>query len=364
MCWSPSAPKVIPLDLLAISHSMFPAMACLTSHRQLVIVNKYLDWHNPPFSLKIYACNPPITYYKVDAKARIFGSFIRHVNTYDFPYVSTMARAWSWYSKSNLLNATHVGNARLLGLSGLKPGTQLCSMHVPHFDLKGDNIKALWIASESSPLRKINPLPTFMQNSTSLPPSSWLRFANHLTKSWGAGLGPKNFAIKSCSLRRAIRAFNFSVSTLNVIASFLTKKPLKFLSILPGSMSPACSLYGLSWSYGICLLASAKTSITASDNTTSPFGPSSATHLPRSSIIGSNLGSPPYRTFAAKVSILVFLDPGHSLRFVSLLRRVLIRFSMDLIKHRVAQTHHTHSPLDLYPDTPNQDQSKKLLPLA
>ena len=119
------------------------------------------------------------------------------------PYVSAMARAWSWCSKGNLLNATYVGNARLLGLSGLYPGTQLCNMHVPHFDLKGDNIKALWIASESSLLRNIKPLPTFMQNDTSLPPSSWFRAVIHLIGSVDVGFGPKNFAIKSCSLRRA-----------------------------------------------------------------------------------------------------------------------------------------------------------------
>lgn len=30
------------------------------------------------------------------------------------------------------LNVTQVGNAKLLGLLGLNPGTQLCNMHVPH----------------------------------------------------------------------------------------------------------------------------------------------------------------------------------------------------------------------------------------
>ena len=79
------------------------------------------------------------------------------------PSVSAMASVWSWCSKGNLLNATQVGNARLLGLSGLNPGTQLWIMQVPHFDLKGDSIKVLCFASESSPLRKKNPLPTFIQ---------------------------------------------------------------------------------------------------------------------------------------------------------------------------------------------------------
>ena len=119
-------------------------------------------------------------------------------------------------------------------------------------------------------------------------------------------MGPKNFAIKSCYLR----AFNISVSTLNVIASFLTKNPPKFLSKLPGGISPACYLNGLSWSPGICLLASTRTSMTASNITVSPFGPCPATHPPLSSNIGSNLGSPPYHTFAAKVYILLFLGGG------------------------------------------------------
>ena len=103
------------------------------------------------------------------------------------PSVSAMASVWSWCSNGNLLNATQVGNARLLELSGLNPGTQLCIMHVPHLNLKGDSIKALCSASEFSPLRKKNPLPTLLQNDTELPLSSWLRACSHLFMSWRAG---------------------------------------------------------------------------------------------------------------------------------------------------------------------------------
>ena len=107
-------------------------------------------------------------------------------------------------------------------------------------------------------------------------------------------------------------AFNFCVSTLNVIASFRIRKPPKFLSTLDGSVSPICILKGLSSPLEVWLFAYASSSISASGISTSRCCVD--VHRPRSSIMGSNLVPPPYRIFSAKVSIdLPFLRYRYSI---------------------------------------------------
>lgn len=88
------------------------------------------------------------------------------------PNVYAIAMAWSWCSNRKFFNVTHVGNARLLGLSGINPRTQLWIMHTPHFDLNGDNIRALWRASWSSLIRKKGTLyPHFCKMLRNSPPT-------------------------------------------------------------------------------------------------------------------------------------------------------------------------------------------------
>jgi hypothetical protein len=73
------------------------------------------------------------------------------------------SRARSRLSSGKCLRETHVGNARLLILLKLKPGTQLCSIQVPHLDLNGD-IWTLYETHHSKLLNKMKcPLPVLLQ---------------------------------------------------------------------------------------------------------------------------------------------------------------------------------------------------------
>lgn len=120
--------------------------------------------------------------------------------------------------------------------------------------LNGNNINALCKASFSLPARRKYPLPTFWLNISILPLISWFRVCNHNSIAWGGGLVPTNSAIKSSSLNRAKRICNFQESTLNVIASLIFRKPLKFLSTIVGRISPSWALNGLISSKVVYLL--------------------------------------------------------------------------------------------------------------
>ena len=111
--------------------------------------------------------------------------------------VSAIYNAWSWCSWGNFLKLTQVGNAKLLRLSGLNPRTQLWIMQAPHLDMNGDNINALFNASLSSPLKRKNHFPTFLQKVNALPLNSWFRAWIHNLIACGGGFDPTNFPIKS-----------------------------------------------------------------------------------------------------------------------------------------------------------------------
>ena len=119
----------------------------------------------------------------------------------------------------------------------------------------------------------------------------------------GGGLEPTNFPIKSCSLSFAKHANNIYVLTLNLMASFLNKNPLKLLSKLDGSTLPQCHLNGLGSPPSICWFASTMTSITAFVVFTSCRCTSPHIHPPLSFIIGLNCVPMPNRTLDAKVFI-------------------------------------------------------------
>ena len=217
-----------------------------------------------------------------------------------------MAKAWTWCSNGMFLKLTHVGNARLLRLSRLKPGIQLWMRHVPvlHFDLNDDNINALLRPFLLSSLSKESPFPTFLQIVKVLSLSSWFNVCIHNLIAWGLGLGPTNFPISSWSYI-AIRASSLSVLTWNLNASFLTKNPLKPHSRLGGRTSPLCPLDGFRSPSEIWSLASASTSITTSAISSSWRRAYHAIQPPFSSIFGSNVWPPPDLTFSANAAMVI-----------------------------------------------------------
>lgn len=103
-------------------------------------------------------------------------------------------------------------------------------------------------------------------------------------------------------------ANNIFVLLLNLMASFLTKNPLKHCSKLDGSTSPQCHLNGLGSPPSICWLASTMTLIMASVISTSRRCFSLDIHPSLSSIVGLNRVPMPNPTLDAKVFISVTLD--------------------------------------------------------
>lgn len=164
-----------------------------------------------------------------------------------------------------------------------------------------------------------------MQNDNELSLNSWFKACSHISISWRVGVRSTNFAINNCSFQRAMCAFTFCISTLKVMASFLTKNPLKFLSRFVGETSPTSPLYKLSCPSKIWLLASANPCRLAFVISTSRFGFSLAIHPHFSSSIWLNLSPPPNRTFSAKVSnwqpslspLVISVDPSPTLYFGS-----------------------------------------------
>lgn len=127
----------------------------------------------------------------------------------------------------------------------------------------------------------------------------WFRVFNHRSKACMVGLGPTNFVIRSCSFKSAIRVSNFWESTSKVSESFLTRKPLKFLSTSRGRTSLILALNGLVSSPSSWSLAFTITSIAAYVILVSCWGISLAIHSPFSSIIGLNQRTLRNLTFAA-----------------------------------------------------------------
>lgn len=111
-----------------------------------------------------------------------------------------------------------------------------------------------------------------------------------------------------------MHASSFCKLTLNVIiVSFITKNPLNFLSRFDGRTWPTYSLKMLSSSLEIYLLASAMTSITTFDISTSCHCASPYIQPPLSFNIGSNLDPLLYQTFVAIVSISISYSTSLSL---------------------------------------------------
>ena len=106
------------------------------------------------------------------------------------PNDPTMASAWSWCSNGMFRKLTQVGKARLLVFCGLKPSIQLWIKHVPHLDLKADNMRTLLRASLLSPLMMKNPFLTFLLIVNVGHFNFWFNVCIHKRIAWRLGFGP------------------------------------------------------------------------------------------------------------------------------------------------------------------------------
>lgn len=81
-------------------------------------------------------------------------------------------------------------------------------MHVPHSNLKGNNIRTLWIASFSLLDKRKQPFTHIVVHHQLVLPN-FEKVLSHMSISCEDGLCPTNFTISSQSLRSAIQAINF-----------------------------------------------------------------------------------------------------------------------------------------------------------